>query len=66
MKKSISKKETQLYFHLQRWPFIRRRWQSIPDEGVSIEVKSLFSSKGDKRIITLPLGLWQIMIQITT
>ena len=56
MKKSISKKDMQLYFHLQRCPFIRSRWQSTSDEDVSIEVKSLFSSKGDKIIIKFPLG----------
>ena len=56
MKKSISKKDMQLYFYLQRCPFIRSRWQSTSDEDVSIEVKSLFSSKGDKIIIKFPLG----------
>ena len=37
-----------------------------PNQGVSIEIKSLFNTKGDKRIIMFPLGLQQIMIQIRT
>ena len=31
--------------------------QLTPDQGFSVEIKSLFSSKGDKRIIMFPLGL---------
>ena len=27
------------------------------DQGVSIEIKLLFSSKGDKRIVMFPLGI---------
>ena len=36
----------QLFFHLQRWPFIRNiKRQLTPDQRVSIEIKSLFSSE---------------------
>ena len=32
-------------------------------KGVSIEIKSIFSFKGDKRVVMFPLGLLQSMIQ---
>ena len=37
-----------------------------PNQGVSIEIKSLFNFKGDKRITMFPLGFLQIMIEIRT
>ena len=46
-----------LSFHLKRWPFIRNKMMAItPNQGVSIEIISLFNSKGDKRII---IGFFQ-------
>ena len=51
MKKSVSK------YDMQRWPFIRNKMMELtPDQGVSIEIKSFFSSKGDKRMIVFPSG----------
>ena len=48
----------QLSFHLLRWPFMTNKtMQLTSDQGVSIEIKSLFSFKGDKRVIMFPLGL---------
>ena len=36
---------------------LEKRITLTPDQSVSVEIKSLLSSKGDKRITMFPLGL---------
>ena len=36
---------------------LEKRIALTPDQSVSVEIKSLFSSKGDKRITMFPSGL---------